>query len=72
MSGRVATTVAHAAPWRSVGTKPHSARDAPVGSTYFSLSEGPATQKMLHMVLHGTKHHLATARLVAWAEWKLS
>ena len=29
-------------------------------------------QKMLHMVLHGTKHHLATARLVAWVEWKLS
>ena len=29
-------------------------------------------QKMLHMVLHGTKHHLTTARLVAWVEWKLS
>ena len=29
-------------------------------------------QKMLHMVPHGTKHHLATARLVAWVEWKLS
>jgi hypothetical protein len=88
MSGRVATTVAYAAPRRSVGTKPHSGCDAPVDSTYFSLSEGPAThshkhnnmhitmhanlQKMLHMVLHGTKHHLTTARLVAWVEWKLS
>ena len=29
-------------------------------------------QKMLHMVPHGTKHHLATARLVAWVERKLS
>ena len=88
MSGRVATTVAHAAPWRSVVTKPHSARDAPVDSTYSSFRRARNAltdkhdhmhitmhanlQKMLHMVPHGTKHHLATARLVAWVEWKLS
>ena len=88
MTGRVASTIAHAAPWRTVGTKSHSARDAPVDSPYFSLPEAAAAhlhkrnnmhmtmhanlQKMLHMVLHGTKHHLATARLVAWVERKLS
>ena len=88
MSGRVASTIAHAAPWCSVGTKSHSARDAPVDSTYFSLPEAAAShshkhnnmhmtmhanlQKLLHMVLDDIMHHLATARLVAWVEWKLS
>ena len=88
MTGRVASTIAHAAPWRTVGTKSHSARDAPVDSTYFSLPEAAAAhshkhnnmhmtmhanlQKLLHMVLDDIMHHLAMARPVAWVAWKLS
>ena len=62
MTGRVASTIAHAAPWRTVGTKSHSARDAPVDSTYFSLPEAAAAhlhkRNNMHMTMHANLHLL--------------